>query len=735
MRAEAFARAHGRLVEVLAIAPPLVLGVVRDGLIHGQTKIESGSAQRLAEALRSNHVAMVAIEEDVRPAELERFLRLLGADRGQGEAAPIWDRLAAAGVRGIALEPVDYHAVVMTDDAAPEGYESVSIWETITRELLGGRSLAPLAREEELPAPGSAEEVARWIENLLRETESRGSVRAGAESGPAAEGAPGNPGGEVAVGPPPAGGQRAVDRAGGDRGAAIAAALGEAVTSHLGRLRGPARQSATQQIVDVANRLPVGMRPVLLQASLRALAAEDDAAEALRTLTAGQPPSAVLGALRQLAAERVQLSTSALRLARELHAIVREQRERATPVDPEVYRAMRELFRDVDIDRVAQPGPGADDRRGILEVPVVHLESGEVPDLGARRDTLADDFVAHQLARTLLELVGSSVPGRAPDEATLWRLEDLYRSFLLAGRLLQAAEVVEELRALLKQARDAGGPDAELRRCIERLANREAVAALLHDLLELPADAAQPVHRLIELLGPVAVRHLVAALSEESDRSRRHALLDLLSSLGPAVIPHATLLLGDPRWFVVRNMIVLLRTVGDQTSVPQVRRCAEHPDLRVRLEAIKSLFSFDTQVPTELLAKAIDDPNPKVAEAAVALVGTYRITQGVAPLVALLRRWDLFGRRRVVRLRALKVLGRLGDPTALPRLERFFRDRVVRLVAREERVAAYAALAGYREEVRRPIVERGARSRDPDVRAACARLQAGGAQSLDETHV
>jgi len=184
-------------------------------------------------------------------------------------------------------------------------------------------------------------------------------------------------------------------------------------------------------------------------------------------------------------------------------------------------------------------------------------------------------------------------------------------------------------------------------------------------------------------------------------------------------------------------MVLLLRTVGDQTSLPQVRRCAEHPDLRVRLEAIKSLFAADSQRSADLLAQAINDRDPTVAEAAIGLVGSYNITQGVAPLLALLRRWDPLRLRRGARLHAMRALGRLADPAALPHLEPWFRDRLS-LKPREERLAAFEALGGYPEASRRPFVERGLRSRDPEVRAACARVHAGAAtveRAMDETHV
>jgi HEAT repeat protein len=212
--------------------------------------------------------------------------------------------------------------------------------------------------------------------------------------------------------------------------------------------------------------------------------------------------------------------------------------------------------------------------------------------------------------------------------------------------------------------------------------------------------------------------------------------MTLLTALGPTVVPDATYLLSDSRWFVVRNMILLLRGVGDRSSLAQLRRCAEHPDLRVRLEAIKSLFVFDPEVPAELLRRAIHDRDPKMAEAAVMLAGTCGIHQAVAPLVDVLRRRDLFGRRRSLRLKALRALAKLGDPAALPRLEHFFVLRFLAPVAPDERRAAYASLRHYPEPARRPWVERGRRSRDPQIRETCERLARGQLDAaLEETHV
>jgi hypothetical protein len=188
------------------------------------------------------------------------------------------------------------------------------------------------------------------------------------------------------------------------------------------------------------------------------------------------------------------------------------------------------------------------------------------------------------------------------------------------------------------------------------------------------------------------------------------------------VVDHATLLLSDTRWFVLRNMVALLRAVGDRDTLPEVRKLARHPDLRVRLEAIKSLFQLDSDVPRNLLDEALASADPKEAEAAVVLVGNYGIAEGLEPLLALLHHSDLRGRHRSIRVSALRALGELGDPAALARLDRFFHEGWWWLVSAEERRAAFESLSGYPADARAHLVQRGQHFRDPKIRTLCTRL-------------
>ncbi|MEY2668893.1 MAG: hypothetical protein RJA59_1531, partial [Pseudomonadota bacterium] len=267
-----------------------------------------------------------------------------------------------------------------------------------------------------------------------------------------------------------------------------------------------------------------------------------------------------------------------------------------------------------------------------------------------------------------------------------------------------------------------GPAAAAFRATAVRLSDREAIEALASSLAELPDDAFDRVPRLVDRMGPGAVRHLLDVLARTENRRTRFRLLDLLAKLGPVVARDAAALLSDDRWYVVRNMLLLLRRVGDARSVPGVRRCLDHPDLRVRLEAIHTLFTFDNDVPRGLLRKALHHPDPRQAEAAMELAGKFGIAEAVDPMVEYLCGWDPFGKRRGARLKAIRALAAIGDPRALDGLGRFRARFSLLPPAAEERRELYRTLPAYPEESYQEWIRSGLRSRDPEVRRLSAAM-------------
>jgi HEAT repeat protein len=764
-RAAAMTTAHGRIRAYLAVASPLTLGIGRDGLISSGKKLEAAQVRAFARALYRRNGALLRIEEGVEPRELESFLALLG-DTGPTRDRPLTvEELRAAGISHITLSAIDYAGLVTTTDVGEPSGEG-SLWEELLQALLEN---VPLHAHGGVAQPRehySAETIA----SLFRGAPAPLGTGGGPSPGGAGTGGagPGGPGGSV--GPEPAGGEsggggigtgggrgdgsgsgwgkgsgrgaagatgsgRGTGLAGGPGtggpggvgggglGLAAAQTLARAVGARLAAADPDERGRLTPQIIHLIRTLPAEVREPVLAAALRVLATDDGSTAHLAALAAALPAADVLRGLQRLARDHGQLSAHAIRMAQalaETHEGVSDTG--FLPEPPADLAEMAALFREEDVDRY-----NPEDHRALLaqkptiDLAAIAVELAADPDAFGP-DTDSDDAIERRLVITALDMVATSPDVVRP--LVLGRLRDIFIRSLQVNRFAQAIGIIRAMRELAADPAQAERREA-LEEFVATLADAQLLAALVAASRQPGGPPFVQVQTLVLALGASASRGLLEALAAEPDRVRRLRLIELAASLGPAIVPETRRLLADPRWYVVRNMVLLLRRVQDRSAMDEIRRCADHSDLRVRLEAIRALFAFDSKVPRDLLARTIHHPDPRLAEAAVLLTGQHGITEATDLLVEILRRWDLLGRRRSMRLKALRALADLGDSAVLPRIAHFFREWPIPIVAREERRAAYRLLGSYDEAARAAYVAQGERSRDATIRDICRGLRRG----------
>ena len=394
----------------------------------------------------------------------------------------------------------------------------------------------------------------------------------------------------------------------------------------------------------------------------------------------------------------------------------------AAKVLPRQLAPIRQAFTTDDIDSLRESETPAAMLASLLDLSEDRVDRVLSPAAAKVGLVLRNPDLERDPTARLLELAERVEVSLDALPAILRRFEVGYLRLLAAGRIKEAATLVERVQ---RRGKGDGPAAAAFRATAGKASDRDAVEALASALPDLPEEAFGAVPALVERMGPATVRHLLDVLARTENRHMRFRLLDLLTRLGPAVARDASALLSDPRWYVVRNMLLLLRRVGDARSVVAVRRCVEHPDLRVRLEAIHNLFAFDPDVPRTLLRRALRDPDSRQAEAAMELAGKYGIVQAVGPIVDYLCEWDPLGKRRAVRLKAIRALAAIADPRALQGLGRFRARFQLLAPAVEERRELYRTLPAYPEEVYQDWAASGLRSRDPEIRRLSAAMGAG----------
>lgn len=123
------------------------------------------------------------------------------------------------------------------------------------------------------------------------------------------------------------------------------------------------------------------------------------------------------------------------------------------------------------------------------------------------------------------------------------------------------------------------------------------------------------VEQIVPRLQLGAADPLLDALEASPSRTTRRKLLELLSQLGPETATVITARLPDERWFVVRNMLMLLADLGDQNAELGTSY-ARHPDGRVRREAIRILVGVPATRERAICA-GLDDSDERVFRVAL----------------------------------------------------------------------------------------------------------------------
>jgi hypothetical protein len=98
-----------------------------------------------------------------------------------------------------------------------------------------------------------------------------------------------------------------------------------------------------------------------------------------------------------------------------------------------------------------------------------------------------------------------------------------------------------------------------------------------------------PLKELIGFFEKNAIPPFMNLLSTLDTIHARKVIIDVLVLLGPKDFITITKGLNSPEWYVVRNIIYVLREIGDPRAVDYLLRTVSHPDVRVRIEVIRTL--------------------------------------------------------------------------------------------------------------------------------------------------
>jgi HEAT repeat protein len=343
-----------------------------------------------------------------------------------------------------------------------------------------------------------------------------------------------------------------------------------------------------------------------------------------------------------------------------------------------------------------------------------------VPD-----DPLQDDLTPEVVTmETLIARIAKETDPTAYREHIV-----VFSRFLLAERAERKIEYSTQAMTIFVRhiAAPPGGSDeiAGLARLgIKEVASEELVAHYIGLLKKRGSRGRQETDAVLIALEERSVGPLLQALAEEEDLLVRKAIVEIVSRIGRIAVPTILENLTDSRWYMVRNMITVLGTLGMPDLAPHVAATLSHPDLRVKKEAIKALSRIPHPSSVTALCELCFFPEETVALAATAALSSKKETDAV---VALYRRAAakliLYPNYRLAHeaIDSLRVIGTEESVTAL--------EEILALRAlwstkkfRAMKFHALRSISKIRGERSEEVLERARRSADRSMRNEAERI-------------
>jgi HEAT repeat protein len=366
--------------------------------------------------------------------------------------------------------------------------------------------------------------------------------------------------------------------------------------------------------------------------------------------------------------------------------------------------------------------------------PVVATVAAEATTLAVPANDESAPQTANAAASLLSQLAAPDVSKMSPDEllasldsattadACTKALDDLILVAEHSVRIGKPGTVGDIFYGIV--ARDAKLPDGEVKRAYVLTIRRMSKPALLRavaSLIPKKPERKQYCYEVLERTGEDGADALIEQITQAPTNDDRKALYEVLRELKDAV-PALTRMLGDSRWFVVRNAADLLGEMVATDAEGALVMLLRHSDDRVRRSATSALLRLGTPAAIKGIYDAVSDSSPEVRMQATAAIATRKDSRTSTTLIrAIADEQD-----EDVQVAMITALGKIATPDAVQKLIKMAESegRLFRKKTKNFRVAAVQALGEAKTPAALAALKELATDKDKDVRDTATRALA-----------
>jgi len=170
----------------------------------------------------------------------------------------------------------------------------------------------------------------------------------------------------------------------------------------------------------------------------------------------------------------------------------------------------------------------------------------------------------------------------------LKRIRRMVLPFIESKDWYQVLSVLEVLSHIASSPYISDESREVARKTILSIVNRDVIEFLLQEYLASPPLRAHEIVLIFQQLGKISFPFILRELMENEDKSERKKLIQLSSKMGKPILDYLYRLLEDKRWYILRNVLLIIGEIEDPESLPFIEDFLYNPDLRVSREAIRA---------------------------------------------------------------------------------------------------------------------------------------------------
>lgn len=262
-------------------------------------------------------------------------------------------------------------------------------------------------------------------------------------------------------------------------------------------------------------------------------------------------------------------------------------------------------------------------------------------------------------------------------------LYDQLRRFRLWGQIASLVSAMATRRTV--ESRVTVYDSLAVKKAFEEFQRPERVDGLVSELIVAAHEQAGQIRAILVGLGSPSVASSLSGIISHPIRAIRQQALKVLGELGESsLLVFSDILYDDSRlerdsgraelsdqaWYVIRNSIFVLGSLGLESAIPPLRLRISDSDHRVRREIIAALEKIGSEESIDLLSLLAEDSLADNRDAAIAAIGAIGSADAVPILINLVRRIGGTAER------AIPVLGKLGGVQARGYLTSLLDDQI-----------------------------------------------------------